>query len=262
LLALYIKQVSGESLSASQAKITDKEVEDFSKKAISDLGEKKLSLGNAQKIASSGEIVLPIVTPVMIDNKNSASVVAIISLRDFARIMSETKQMSEAELWEAGFPIIFVVDRQGQAIFHPDSQITDNQKNLSDLKIVKEWKESHSQIQSALVPFTADYNAEEHQMIGAYSTANFTSDLKFGVIAMQDENKALASVADMRWQTWLISLALAFFALVVGSILAKQTIDLAFIRSRFSRAKSRFGRSFDPNRNKKYQGNRNFGQRL
>jgi HD-GYP domain-containing protein (c-di-GMP phosphodiesterase class II) len=39
---------------------------------------------------------------------------------------------------------------------------------------------------------------------------------------MQDESRALASVADMRRQTWLISLGLAIAALVIGILFARQ----------------------------------------
>jgi HD-GYP domain-containing protein (c-di-GMP phosphodiesterase class II) len=38
---------------------------------------------------------------------------------------------------------------------------------------------------------------------------------------MQDERKALASVGEMKTQTWLISLAFAFVAMLVGSIAAR-----------------------------------------
>ena len=58
-------------------------------------------------------------------------------------------------------------------------------------------------------------------MIGAYSTARFSDDVMFGVITMQDESKALASVGEMRSQTWLISMAFALFALAVGFIAAR-----------------------------------------
>jgi HD-GYP domain-containing protein (c-di-GMP phosphodiesterase class II) len=152
----------------------------------------------------------------------SAAVVAIVSMREFSRIMSETKPIGEAELWNAGLPIIFVVDEKGRAVFHPDQSVIASQKPLNDLKIVQEWQESNRQIQSALVPFTAEYNNRKHEMIGAYSTANFGKDLKFGVVAMQDESKALASVGEMRRQTWLISLAFALVALMIGSLFARQ----------------------------------------
>jgi HD-GYP domain-containing protein (c-di-GMP phosphodiesterase class II) len=130
--------------------------------------------------------------------------------------------MTEAQLWEAGLPMIFVVDKNGNTVFHPDQNVTLNQKSFNDLKIVQEWKETNLQIQSALFPFEAEYNGIEHAMIGAYSTASFSKDLNFGVIAMQDESRALASVGEMRRQTWIISLAFAFLALIIGTIFARQ----------------------------------------
>jgi HD-GYP domain-containing protein (c-di-GMP phosphodiesterase class II) len=58
-------------------------------------------------------------------------------------------------------------------------------------------------------------------MIGAYSTAAVADGYNVGVIAMQDETKALASVGEMRTQTWLISMAFAVFALVAGFMLSR-----------------------------------------
>jgi hypothetical protein len=45
-------------------------------------------------------------------------------------------------------------------------------------------------VQSALVPFTAEFDGAKHTMIGAYSTASFGRNLNFGVITMQDERTA------------------------------------------------------------------------
>ena len=223
LLALYIKPLNGESLSVFRAETINKEeIENLSAAELSRLVNKKLVFGQPQKLGSSGEIVLAVAAPVIVKNSISAAVVAIISLRELSRIMAETKPMSEAELWKAGLPIIFVVDEKGHAVFHPDINVTNSQKSMSDLKIVQEWQTTSRQIQSALVPFTTDFEGESHEMIGAYSTAGFSSDLNFGVITMQDESKALASVSEMRRQTWLISLAFAFIALIVGSVFAQQ----------------------------------------
>ena len=223
LLALFIKPINGKSLSVSQAKIiSEDEIENLSLSELARLENKKIAFGQPQKLNSSGEIVLTIAAPVIVNKNISAAVVGIVSLRELAGIMSETKPMSEAELWKAGLPIIFVVDKDGRAIFHPDASVVSTQKPLNDLKIVQEWQATNRQIQSALVPFTAEYEGESHEMIGAYSTANFSSDLNFGVITMQDESKALASVGEMRRQTWMISLAFALFALIVGSLLARQ----------------------------------------
>ncbi len=223
LFALYIKPINGKSLSVSQAKvISEEEIQNLSALELSRLENKKIVFGQPQKLDSSGEIVLTIAAPVFVNNSISAAVVAIVSLRELSRIMAETKPISEAELWKAGLPIIFVVDEKGRAVFHPDANVVSSQKSLTDLKIVQEWQATSRQIQSALAPFTAEYEGEHHAMIGAYSTANFSDDLNFGVITMQDESKALASVGEMRRQTWMISLAFALIALIVGSLLARQ----------------------------------------
>lgn len=223
LLALYVKPVNGESLSVFRSEAIQKgEIETLSAGALGNLGNKNLTFGQPEKLNSSGEIVLTVTAPVVIENNIAAGVVAIISLREISRFVSESKQSSEAELWKAGLPIIFVVDEKGRAVFHPDATVTASQKNLTELKIVEEWKASNRQIQSALVPFTAQYEGGSYEMIGAYSTANFGKELIFGVIVMQDESKALASVGEMRRQTWIISLVFALIALIIGSLFARQ----------------------------------------
>ena len=58
-------------------------------------------------------------------------------------------------------------------------------------------------------------------MIGAYSTARINADKAFGVITMQDERTALASVGEMRSQTWQISMAFAIVALILGLVLSR-----------------------------------------
>ncbi len=223
LLALYIKPFGNESLSVFRSEqLKREEIESFANVITPKLENRKLVFGQPQKVNSSGELVQIIASPVVIKNNVSAFVMAVVSLREISRIMVETKPTSEEELWKAGLPIIFVVDEKGNAVFHPDGKVVANQRSLLNLKIVQEWQEANQQIQSALVPFTAQYEGVDHEMIGAYSTANFRNELKFGVIAMQDENKALASVSEMRRQTWLICLGFAMLALIVGLLLSRQ----------------------------------------
>jgi HD-GYP domain-containing protein (c-di-GMP phosphodiesterase class II) len=135
--------------------------------------------------------------------------------------MAETKPMSEDELWKSGLPMILVVDESGNAVFHPDTNVVANQKSYASLKIVQEWMESSVQVQSALVPFSTEYDGVNHEMIGAYSTVNLRNEIKLGVVAMQDESRALASVGEMRRKVWFICLGFAFFALVIGLVLAR-----------------------------------------
>lgn len=223
LLALYVKPEIGEPLSVYRTeKLNQNELENLSSSTLNILKDKKITFGKPQKLMTSGEIVITIGVPVLNNNNISAGVVAVVSLKEISHIMTETRPTTEKELWDAGLPIIFVVDENGHAVFHPDQQVVFNQKPQNDLKIVEEWQSASRQIQSALVPFTAEYDGRKHSMIGAYSTANINNDLSFGVIAMQDERRALASVGEMRRQTWLISLAIAVIALVVGILFARQ----------------------------------------
>lgn len=223
LLALYVKPLEEESLSVFRTEsISKNEIERISAETIEELGGNKFVFGKPQKIESGDQIIIALASPVYINNRLSAGVVAIVSMRELEAIMSGSISLSEEELWNAGLPIVFVVDEQGNALFYPDKTVVSSQKPLNDLKIVEEWKLMGSQIQSALFPFTANYKGEEHQMIGAFSTANFSRDLRFGVIAMQDEGKALASVGVMKRQIWIISLAFALIALIVGSLFARQ----------------------------------------
>ena len=223
LLALHVKPVNGESLSVFRAEtIRREEIESLSATAFANLGTKKLNFSQPNKLQSSGDVVLTIAAPVFMKGSVAAGVTAIVSLREMSRFMAEKNHQSEADLWKAGLPIVFVVDETGRAVFHPDKDAAANQKSLADLKIVQEWREASRQIQSALVPFTAEFEGEQREMIGAYSTAGFGKDFVFGVIAMQDESKALASVGEMRRQTWMISLVFALIALLIGSIFARQ----------------------------------------
>ncbi|MBX7174716.1 MAG: HD domain-containing protein [Pyrinomonadaceae bacterium] len=223
LLALYVKPIQGEPLSVYRTEVMDEtELESVSSNALAKMDGKSQVWGKPQVLRKSSENVISVAVPVFGKDNLTAAVVAIISLKEIGRILSEVKPSTEKELWDAGLPIIFVVDENGKAIFHPDIQVIASQKNQSNLKIVEEWKESSRQIQSALVPFSADYEGKKFEMIGAYSTAKISKEMIFGVIAMQDESRALASVGEMRRQTWIISLALAIVALIVGSFFARQ----------------------------------------
>jgi len=222
LLALSVKPIQGESISAFRNEVISQgEIEKFSEGALGEIEKERIAIGQPQMIEKSGEMVFAIVAPVYIQGELSAAVLAIVSLNGISKIVSE-KRISESEMWERGLPIIFVVDEKGRAIFHPNSAMVTGRKPLTNLKIVEEWTRTSNQIQSALLPFTTNRKGLDFEMIGAYSTASFSDQLKFGVISMQDENKSLATVREMRLQVWLISFAVAFVVLLLGLILARQ----------------------------------------
>ncbi len=222
LLAISIKPMYGESFSAFRNEVISQgEIEKFSEGAIGLVDKQKLAIGQPQMIEKSGEMVFAVASPIFIEGELSAAVIAIVSLNGISKIITD-RPISENELWEQGLPIMFVVDDQGRAIFHPNSANVTSRKPLTDLKIVEEWTATNNQIQSALLPFTTKFKGKEAQMVGAYSTASFNDQLKFGVIIMQDENRSLATVSEMRTQVWIISLAVAFVVLLLGLILARQ----------------------------------------
>ncbi|HKP70622.1 MAG TPA: HAMP domain-containing protein, partial [Pyrinomonadaceae bacterium] len=222
LLSLYIRPNSGEPLILFRPNaLSRSDTESISDLALRSLTTQSLLVGNPQKLPASGESVLTISAPVTMNGATAGSIVAVVSLKDISRSVVGTAGMSEVDLWAAGLPIVFVVDGTGRAVFHPDSSLVEAKKQMGDLRIVDEWQQSNAQIQSGLVPFTAEFNNASYDMIGAYSTVQLGNDLTLGVITMQDERKALASVGEMKTQTWLISLAFAFVAMLVGSIAAR-----------------------------------------
>lgn len=221
LLALNIKPVQGEPLLLYNPVVDGAEVERFTEQDLASLSESKVMVGRPQKIGSDGRNAFSITIPVVVDGNITAAVIAVVYLDEMAQIMGDSKSASERELWESGLPMIFVVNDRGQIVYHPDSTLVETGKSVLDLKIVQEWRESNTQI-SALMPFTAEYDGRKYEMLGAYSTAKFDRQVKLGVIVIQDESKALASVGDMRRQTWLISIAFAFLALLLGFVFARQ----------------------------------------
>jgi len=221
VLALSLRPVGAESLSLYRPGAIDKaELEKIASDALDSSGTNDLFMGPPRRSAG-GEPVIAMVSQVNVDNRSIASVVAVVSLREMSRNIVGNIDRTEEEMWAGGLPIIFVVNQAGKAIFHPDQNLVDSQKSLSDLKIVDEWQRSNRQIQSGLVPFTAEFGGNSYDMIGAYSTVRMAGGSTFGVITMQDERKALASVGEMRSQTWMISLVFAFFAMLIGSLAAR-----------------------------------------
>ena len=222
LLALYIRPQNAEPVALFRPNaLTRADTEAICDTALRSLKTQPLLMGRPQKLGQSGESIMTIAAPVTMNGSAAASIVAIVSLKEISRAVVGTNSTSEEEMWTAGLPIIFVVDGDGRAVFHPDSSLVEAQKQMGNLRIVDEWQQSNAQIQSGLVPFTAEFNESTYDMIGAYSTVRFGNDLSLGVITMQDERKALASVGEMKTQTWLISLAFAFVAMLVGSIAAR-----------------------------------------
>ncbi|MEO7657971.1 MAG: HD domain-containing phosphohydrolase [Pyrinomonadaceae bacterium] len=217
LLALLIKPINDEPLTAFRSEsLSRSDVERIAESISESSTKTKLRIGDATKIPGTAQFVMPFVSSVIINGRSEAEIVAIASLQSISQGLVGVKASTEEELWNSGLPIIFVVNNVGETLFHPDPELTATRKPMGDLKIVEEWLESGVQVQSALVPFAATFNGKSQKMIGAYSTAQLVDGYNVGVITMQDESRALASVGEMRNQIWLISLAFAVCALIFG----------------------------------------------
>jgi HD-GYP domain-containing protein (c-di-GMP phosphodiesterase class II) len=226
LIALSIEPVQGEPHRAFQLDaIKREEVDERVGEVLALMNGGGLVLSRPKIIRSGQEMALTIAAPVMggpNDDQVVAAVVAIVSFRDVFKAVQQQSTKTERELLDAGLPVVFVVDKEGRAVAHPDERIAFSEKPMTDLKVVQDWQETGTQVQSALAPFTAERDGRKIEMIGSYATAELGSNSRLGVIAIQDERAALVSVADMRRQTFIISLVAATFALLIGFFFAKK----------------------------------------
>ncbi len=225
LIALYIKPVQGAQHGDFQQNIIrPEEVDERVGEVLALMNGAGPVLSRPKIIRSGQEMALTIAAPVMggaDGNQIEAAVVAIVSFREVFKAVQQQSRMSEQDLLDKGLPVVFVVDSEGRAVAHPDERIAFSEKPMTDLKVVQDWQETGAQVQSALAPFTVERDGRKIEMIGSYATAELDGNSHLGVIAIQDERAALASVSDMRRQTFVISLAAATFALLIGFFFAK-----------------------------------------
>lgn len=184
-----------------------------------------LVVSRPQIIRSGQEMALTIAEPVLGGNNNQdvvAAVVAIVSFQEVFDAVQQPTSKSERELLDAGLPVVFVIDQNGRAVAHPEASVAFSEKPMTDLKVVQEWLESGDQVQSALAPFSATRDGKSVEMLGSYATAELDKSSRLGVIAIQDEAAALASVADMRWQVLWISLVAGLLTIIIGIFFASK----------------------------------------
>ncbi|HEY0321641.1 MAG TPA: HD domain-containing phosphohydrolase [Pyrinomonadaceae bacterium] len=227
LIALAILPVQGEPHRAFQPDVIRRdEVDERVGEVLARMSGRGLVVSRPEIIRSGQEMGLTVAAPVMGGEQGReevvAAVVAIISFREVFRAVQQPSAKSERELLDAGLPVVFVVDQQGRAVAHPDERVAFSERAMTDLKVVQDWLESGAQVQSALSPFAAVRDGRKLEMLGSYATAELGSGSRLGVIAIQDERAALASVSDMRRQTLMISLVAALFVFLIGFIGAKR----------------------------------------
>ncbi|HEY3025871.1 MAG TPA: HD domain-containing phosphohydrolase [Pyrinomonadaceae bacterium] len=223
LIALAIWPVKGELRRAFQSDIIRRdEVDQRVSEVLAHMSGRGVVISRPQIIHSGQEMSLTIAAPVMDGNDLVAAVVAVVSFQEVFKSVQQPTSRTEAELLDAGLPVVFVVDQNGRAVAHPDARVAFSERPMTDFKVVQDWLETGAQLQSALAPFTTERNGKRVEMLGSYATAELDRTSLLGVIAIQDEAAALASVRDMRRQTAIISLFSAVLALLAGFYFAKK----------------------------------------
>ncbi|HEV2904022.1 MAG TPA: HD domain-containing phosphohydrolase, partial [Pyrinomonadaceae bacterium] len=222
LIALAICPVKGEIHRAFQPDVIRKEeVDQRVREVLARMNGRGVIVGRPQIIRSGQEMGLTIAAPVMDGDQIIGAVVAVVSFQEaFKTVQSSSK--SARELLDAGLPVVFVVDQNGKAVAHPDVAVAFAERPMTDLKVVQDWLESGSQVESALSPFALERDGKSVSMLGSYATAELDPNSLLAVIAIQDESAALASVRDMRNQVFFVSLLAAMLALICGFYFAEK----------------------------------------
>jgi HD-GYP domain-containing protein (c-di-GMP phosphodiesterase class II) len=223
LIALAICPVKGEIHRAFQVDVIKREeVDQRISDVLAHMSGRGVIIGHPQVIRSGQEMGLTIAAPVMNGDEITAAVIAVVSFQEVFKAVQQTSSKSARELLDAGMPVVFVVDQNGRAVAHPDAAVAFSERPMTDLKVVQDWLETGAQVQSALEPFSLDHDGKATPMLGSYATVELDQNSLLGVIAIQDEAAALASVADMRQQTLFVSLLAALLALVFGFYFAQR----------------------------------------
>ncbi len=226
LIALALWPVDGTLHRAFQPDVIRlEEVDARVSEVLARMNGRGMVVSRPQIIRSGQEMALTIAEPVLGGPNNQdveAAVIAIVSFQEVFTAVQQPTSKSERELLDAGLPVVFVVDQNGRAVAHPEASVAFSEKPMTDLKVVQDWQESGAQVQSALAPFSATRDGRTVEMLGSYATAELDKNSRLGVIAIQDETAALASVSDMRWQTLWISLIAALLTIMIGIFFANK----------------------------------------
>jgi len=226
LIALAIWPVSGELHRAFQPDYIQKaELDQRVSEVLAKMSGRGMVVSRPQIIRSGQEMAMTVAAPVMGGETGHdvvAAVVAIVSFQEVFKAVHQSSSQSEHELLDAGLPVVFVVDQNGRAVAHPEASVAFSEKPMTDLKVVRDWQESGKQVQSALEPFTLVRDGRNVVMLGSYASAELDRNSRLGVIAIQDESAALASISDMRHQTIWISMVAAMLTLLIGFFFAQK----------------------------------------
>jgi hypothetical protein len=113
---------------------------------------------------------------------------------------------------------VYVVDGRGRVVAHSDPDRAQEDLDMSDVEIVRRFLASQGRT-GATEAFTINTPKGPVKMLGTYTSI---PDTGWGVIVQVEERKAYYSAFQMRDQSfWLVSLV-AFLAVVLGTLFARE----------------------------------------
>ena len=177
------------------------------------------------RLSKAGEPIIVLGVPVMVGGRPESFVIAAVSMNPVFQVgdKSDDKQPKKTfnEMLVAGTSVVFIVDKDGRVLAHPDQQLVDSGTNLKSLKIVEDWTRSGG-IVSITRPFTTTINGKQVNILGSYSAASIGPEDRIGVIIVVNESAAYASILQITLQALALMILVAAVAASIGIVLANR----------------------------------------
>ena len=207
--------------------ISKLDLETISQEIKNGSGDGKIASGSPRKIPSNGEVVMAFGSNVTIDGcERGGGRRDCFAARHTAKCRRHSADARRGSL-EFRFADHLCCRSNRAAVFHPDRSFVSQRRPIGDLKIVSEWIEAGESVQSALVPFTADYKDRKHEMIGAYSTAELRQTAKLSASSRcRTKARLWRRSAKCEMQTWIDQFSVCALRSDVGLIGARYMTSL------------------------------------
>ena len=175
------------------------------------------------RLSKAGEPIIVLGVPVLVGGRPESFVVSTVSMKPVFQVVDkeEFKQNKKSfnEMLLTGDSVVFIVDRDGKVLAHPDHELVDSGQNLRSMKIVEDWVKSGG-IVSVTQPFATIVNGKQVNILGSYAAASISPEDHLGVIVVVNESAAYASIFQIRLQAIALIILVAAIAASIGILLA------------------------------------------
>src|SRR5579885_231943 len=142
------------------------------------------------RLSKAGEPMVILGVPVIVGGRPESFVVAAISMRPVFQTSDKVGEKTDKKFNDmllAGDSVLFIVDKEGTVLAHPDQELVDSSTNLRSLKIVEDWSKSGG-IVSVTRPFAMSIDGKELSILGSYTAATISPEEQVGVIVVVNES--------------------------------------------------------------------------